>query len=85
MTSNIILLLSHLKALLNLKGFLFIRHDNASKLLLECLYRNGYISSFSVSDNRDFYKIYLKSGYSLLKFNNLRILSSPSRKIFFKF
>lgn len=86
MTSNIILLLSHLKSAVKSKrGFLFIRRDNASKLLLECLYRNGYISSFSVSDNRDFYKIYLKSGYSLLKFNNLRILSSPSRKIFLNF
>lgn len=86
MSSNIILLLSHIKsAVKSKKGFFFIRRDSSSKMLLECLYRNGYISSFSISDNRDFYKIYLKSGYSLLKFNNLRILSSPSRKIFLNF
>lgn len=86
MTSNLILLLSHIKsAIKSKKGFFFIRRDGASKILLECLYRNGYISNFSVSDGRDFYKVYLKSGYSLLKFNNLRILSSPSRKVFLSF
>jgi len=66
------------------RGQVLISKNNFNKEILNCLYRNGIISSFTFSDDRLFFIVSLKLK-NLPELSNLRIVSSSSRRIYMSF
>ena len=84
--NNLSILISRLKiSAKNKNGSLIIPRSFLNKKILEALCRKGYISFFLITEDRNSFKIFLKAKYSNLVFNNLRMISTPSRRIFLSY
>jgi ribosomal protein S8 len=81
--SNLALLISRLKiSVKNKNNSFYIPRSSLNKGILEALYRKGYISSYHIMEDRVNFKVFLKFNTSNLVFNNMRLVSTPSRRIF---
>jgi small subunit ribosomal protein S8 len=84
LNNNLIILISRLKSASKSKnGMLIVPRTSYNKKVLTCLYTKGYVVSFFLSDDRLHFKVLLKPEMSF--FNNLRIVSVPSRRVFLRY
>jgi len=81
--NNLALLISRLKVSAKNKNSNFsVPKSSLNRGILEALYRKGYISSYSLMEDRVNFKVFLKFNSSNLIFNNIRLISNSSRRVF---
>lgn len=68
------------------KSSILVKKNRLNKSFLESMLRQGFISKFSLHEDREFFNVYLKSDSSLsVVFSKLKVLSSSSRNEFISY
>ena len=67
------------------KSFVMVPRTKFNKNLLECFYRNGYLTSFTVTEDRKSFLVEVKLSNFKIEFSRIRIISSATRKKYVSF